>query len=245
MSETISVIIPTGRGGPTLARALASVVSQTFASAIEILVVPDPTLAPRLELPVETATRRHRILRVQGELPADTSERLARMRNYALELATGEFIAFLDDDNAYLPHHLERLHAALLRTGADAAHSWRRILDVEQRPWFADRHPWKPDEPAALTALDHRRFLHVGTSLLMDRQRDARGEQGMVDTSAWLIRTPTIRRHPFPEQRSESDRHERVTEDDLLLGRLLAAGTSITSSLLPTVLYSLGGYSNT
>jgi glycosyltransferase involved in cell wall biosynthesis len=37
----------------------------------------------------------------------------ARARNRGLEAATGDYIAYLDDDNAFRPHHVEMLATAL------------------------------------------------------------------------------------------------------------------------------------
>ena len=47
----------------------------------------------------------------------------ARARNRGLEVATGDFIAYLDDDNAFRPQHIERLAAALENSGRDFAYS--------------------------------------------------------------------------------------------------------------------------
>lgn len=37
----------------------------------------------------------------------------ARARNRGLEVATGDLVAYLDDDNAFRPHHIQTLAAAL------------------------------------------------------------------------------------------------------------------------------------
>jgi hypothetical protein len=47
----------------------------------------------------------------------------SRARNRGLELASGEYIAYLDDDNAYRPKHLQQLAEALELSGADFAYS--------------------------------------------------------------------------------------------------------------------------
>src|SRR2546430_7784776 len=44
---------------------------------------------------------------------------LAASRNFGLRFATGEWIAFLDDDDIWLPDKLEVQLAAAKRTGAD------------------------------------------------------------------------------------------------------------------------------
>jgi glycosyltransferase involved in cell wall biosynthesis len=48
----------------------------------------------------------------------------AATRNRALAKGTGEWVAFLDDDDTLYPHHLERLQAALASDDADLAFPW-------------------------------------------------------------------------------------------------------------------------
>jgi glycosyltransferase involved in cell wall biosynthesis len=55
----------------------------------------------------------------------------AATKNRALAKADTEWVAFLDDDDLFLPHHLEALHAAAQRENADVVYS---IPEVPQRP---------------------------------------------------------------------------------------------------------------
>jgi glycosyltransferase involved in cell wall biosynthesis len=48
----------------------------------------------------------------------------AANRNRALESATGEWVAFLDDDDEFLPDHLELLLATAEKHGADLVYPW-------------------------------------------------------------------------------------------------------------------------
>ncbi len=51
-------------------------------------------------------------------------------KNAALSRVDSEWVGFLDDDDALLPHHLERLRAAAEETGADVVYSLPLVLDA-------------------------------------------------------------------------------------------------------------------
>src|SRR3546814_17041614 len=50
-------------------------------------------------------------------------------RNRALEAVRTPWVAFLDDDDQFLPHHLQRLSQALTETHADVVYPLPRVLD--------------------------------------------------------------------------------------------------------------------
>lgn len=99
------------------------------------------------------------------------------VRNGLLAAAAGEWVATLDDDDLFQPHHLERLS----RETGDIIYGW---CEVTGKPWNPNRH-FNADElrqgnyiPA--TAL-------IRTSLLRDLggwHRDPRG--GYEDWDLWL-----------------------------------------------------------
>ena len=102
----ISVIIAT-RGRPNLLRlAVASVLEQTFGN-FEVLVVNDGEPRDLDGLQEELSDDRIRILH-------SGKKGKPHALNVALEVARGQFIAYLDDDDLYYPWHLETLVAALL-----------------------------------------------------------------------------------------------------------------------------------
>lgn len=105
----VSVITPTWqRHRLLLDRCIPSVAAQTV--RVEHVVVsdgPDPELRALLAgLDVVYAE--------VTEHADDPCNYGARARNRGLEVATGELIAYLDDDNAFRPQHVERLAAALI-----------------------------------------------------------------------------------------------------------------------------------
>src|SRR5437879_807514 len=102
----ISVIIPTFQRPSLLCHALRSVDSQAYKD-FEVIVVNDG--GPSLETSI-APWRRAFPLRL-----IESSERRgpASARNVGIEHAAGEYIAFLDDDDVFLPTHLGAAHEAL------------------------------------------------------------------------------------------------------------------------------------
>lgn len=104
----ISVITPTWqRHELLLTRCIPSVAAQSV--PVEHVVVsdgPDPVLRELLA-GVDV------VYAEVAEHADDPCNYGARARNRGLEVATGDLIAYLDDDNAFRPEHVERLAAAL------------------------------------------------------------------------------------------------------------------------------------
>ena len=109
----VSVVIPTRDRAALVVRAIRSVLAQTFRD-FEIIVVDDASTDGTFErlssdFAREIAEGRLRLHRNAGHL-----ERSAT-RNAGIALARGEWIALLDDDDYFLPEHLERLAGAAAR----------------------------------------------------------------------------------------------------------------------------------
>jgi len=77
-------------------------------------------------------------------------------RQRALDAVQTEWVAFLDSDDAFMPHHLEVL-AQAAEEGADYAFSWFTVVDAagnEQPGWDPLGHfgkPWNPHDPHQTT----------------------------------------------------------------------------------------------
>jgi len=99
MCPACSVIIPTYNRKEYVRQAIDSVMLQTFTD-YEIIVVDDgSTDDTEKALARYGAKIRYFRQKNQGESAA---------RNYGLDIARGKYIAFLDDDDVWLPHKLER-----------------------------------------------------------------------------------------------------------------------------------------
>lgn len=146
----VSVITPTwDRHELLIGRCIPSVVSQTY-KEIEHVVIsdgPDPLLEKLLtNKPV-----------VYGEVGCHDDHPNnwgSEARNYGLDVANGELIAYLDDDNAWRPEHLQKLVDAMdANPDADFAYSRMRI------------HPGEYEVGSAPPS-----YGHLDSSLLMHRR---------------------------------------------------------------------------
>ena len=99
----ISVIIPTHNRDKFLENALLSVINQTYKN-IEIIVVDDDSKDNTKKI-VDKLKKKHKIKYIfKSRLPKNP----AATRNEGIKRAKGEYIAFLDDDDEWLPEKLER-----------------------------------------------------------------------------------------------------------------------------------------
>lgn len=106
MHPEFSVIIPTYNRKDMLVKAIKSVLSQTY-NNFEIIVVNDAgedVAGTISELNYENKIK---------YLQHSKNKGIAASRNTALKSAKGTYIAYLDDDDIYYPHHLETLRKVL------------------------------------------------------------------------------------------------------------------------------------
>lgn len=72
------------------------------------------------------------------------AERLghAHNRNVAMQSVSTEWVAFLDDDDAFLPNHLEHTMDVATVTGADVVYPWHAVIgpNGERLPDFIGYH---------------------------------------------------------------------------------------------------------
>ncbi|MBH0201253.1 MAG: glycosyltransferase [Nitrospira sp.] len=116
----VSVIVPTYNRPERLKTALASLAAQTYQD-FEVVVVNDAGC--EVGAVIDACADRHRITIIRH----DRNRGLAAARNSGLRAAKGTYIAYLDDDDRYLPNHLETLVAYLDRHECRVAYTdaWR------------------------------------------------------------------------------------------------------------------------
>jgi glycosyltransferase involved in cell wall biosynthesis len=97
----VSVVIPAYNSSAYIAAALESVFQQTFSNH-EVVVVNDGSLdTPALEAALQPYLSRLRYFRQENRGPSAA-------RNLCIREARGRYVAMLDSDDSWLPHHLER-----------------------------------------------------------------------------------------------------------------------------------------
>lgn len=99
----VSVVMPVYNSAATLGASIRSVLTQTHGD-LELLVTDDKSSDDSMNLLTEFARQDGRVL------PESAPERggAGRARNLAMERAKGDYIAFLDSDDMWLPEKLER-----------------------------------------------------------------------------------------------------------------------------------------
>ena len=112
----VSIVIPTFNMQDHLGETLASIRAQTFGS-YEVIVVDDCSTDGTADVAQQFATEDSRFRYVRLDR---NSNRPAVPRNRGIEEARGEYVAFLDHDDTWLPWKLER-QVAILDARPDVA----------------------------------------------------------------------------------------------------------------------------
>lgn len=114
MQPKVSVIIPFYKGSNLLREALKSVFEQTYENT-EIILVNDGSPEDLSELLFEFNTKIKYVEKENGGA--------ASARNKGISLASGDFIAFLDADDIWLPTKLEKQIPFMIETQAMMSHT--------------------------------------------------------------------------------------------------------------------------
>jgi glycosyltransferase involved in cell wall biosynthesis len=113
----VTVVMPVKDREAVVGRAIRSVQDQTH-TRWELLVVDDGSTDSTTERVAELAAQDERIRLLPG-----AGLGVSHARNVALEVAAGEYVAFLDSDNEWTDEFLRTMLRAMLRDGLAAAYS--------------------------------------------------------------------------------------------------------------------------
>jgi glycosyltransferase involved in cell wall biosynthesis len=122
----VSVVVPTRDRPELLRRALTAILGQTYKGPIECLVVFDQS-DPELSWP-DLPPGRTLVVVSNDRTPG-----LAGARNTGILAATGELVAFCDDDDEWLPEKLARQVARLMATPGAAVSTTGILVRYQDR----------------------------------------------------------------------------------------------------------------
>lgn len=208
-SATISVIVPTRNRPESVVRAVRSALNQSF-PPLEVLVVvdgPDPDTVHAL-----TKICDPRLIVVELTENGGPS----RARNVGTQHSTGDWVAYLDDDDEWFPEKL-RTQVAF----ADCASESSRLVLATRVEWKGDS---TTDHWPLRSILPHERV----TDYLFVRQRPG---EGVLHTSTIMLQRELALSCPFPE-------HLRIHEDYDWFIALEEAGAEFAVILQPLATYN-------
>jgi glycosyltransferase involved in cell wall biosynthesis len=214
VSARVSVVIPT-RGRPGLVRrAVESVLAQTFGDFEIIVVIDGPDAATEAAMHEFTDPR----LRVLA-LPEPQGGSDAR--NAGIDAGTGEWVAFLDDDDEWLP---DRLASQLAHSAACSDRPVFLATQFIERSELGDR-------------ILPRRSLECRepfSEFLFCRPNLSAGT-GYVQTSTWLVSRPLIDAARF------TSKLKRNQDVDWMLRAMAVKGATLAIVPQPLVIFHESG----
>lgn len=213
-----SVIVPVYNLEQVVESCIASLLAQDFQD-MEILIVDDGSTDASGAICRDLAARDSRIRVIHRE-----NGGLGNARNTGLDAATGEYICFVDGDDALEPHALSKLNHVIEQHAPDCVrYGCRRVggkLDDQVRvlPYAQGLYTGQALEPLRLDAVNYAGLLDYRRTRLL---------------SAWSC----VFRRAFLEQHRLRFRSEReiLNEDYLFVMQCMQVCRSV--SILPEPLY--------
>lgn len=130
MLELISVVIPAYNRADIIGKCIDSVLNQTYDN-IEVIVVDDCSTDNTVS--VVNSIKDHRIICYQ----LDSNHGACFARNYGVERANGQYIAFQDSDDIWVPDKLEKQMQYLEKGNYDLVFcGMRRISEKEKEEFY-------------------------------------------------------------------------------------------------------------
>jgi glycosyltransferase involved in cell wall biosynthesis len=174
----ISVVIPTKDRAAFLREALESVIAlRDEDMRLEIIVADNGSTDETVD-----------VAKACGALVVPVEKRgAAAARNAALHVASGDFIAFLDDDDVWLPGHL-RPHLAMLarRPELDAVVGQVQLAD-QALEWRSEPYPVSLPDDGDLFKSFLGAFQQIGATVVRARTRETVGgfDESLLGDQDW------------------------------------------------------------
>jgi glycosyltransferase involved in cell wall biosynthesis len=147
----VSIILPTYNRGPFLEQAFHSIAAQTFRDW-ELIVVDDGSEDDTRDVVKDCAASLGRVRYIH-----QANQGAYGARNTGLDHARGEFVAFFDSDDIWLPHHLARCVEGLdANPDVDWVYGACRVVDHATGRVITPSTFYVDGEPRAFMRLAHR-----------------------------------------------------------------------------------------
>ncbi len=174
MEPLVSVIIPTHNRAELVGQAVQSVLNQTYRK-MEIIVVDDGSTDNTRDV----LRKYHATIRY---IYQERSER-SRARNEGFRYSKGDYVAFLDSDDLWLPMKIEK-QVQVLNGNSDIGLVYTEVqyIDINGRPYIGDICWDKPVRPALYEDLMTHNVITGTTSSVMVR-RTCLDKVGLFDES--------------------------------------------------------------
>lgn len=157
MNIKISIVIPVYNVGNQISKCIDSVVSQTW-SNLEVIIVDDGSIDNTLSMAEAYAKSDNRIHIIHKENGGVTSARLA-----GVDVATGDYIGFVDGDDYIEPEMYETLLKNALDFNADISHCGYQMVFSNRVVYYYDtKRMVKQDKITGLRDLLEGLFIEPG-----------------------------------------------------------------------------------
>lgn len=194
----ISVITPTYNRAEYLGNAIDSVLTQTHPD-LELIVVDDNPMQSEARKRTEEVMSNYSDTRIRYiKNPINLGG--AGARNRGIEEAKGEYIAFLDDDDMYLPDRLEVQYKQMVENGWDVSVMDGATYNYVTGEKVAERHQHLRNGMTRDELIRSHLLYHIsGTNTFMYKTRFLQEIGGFVDVPScqeYMLMQKTLDKNP-------------------------------------------------
>lgn len=179
------------------------------------------------------------------------NSRIGMLYNYGFDLAQGEYLARVDDDNTVTPEHLSSLYKTLRIGDYDACYSWRYLHLRNGQPYVEPALPWHAfNDPVRAKLLyqvwNDAGITTFGSNLYKDKlfSKWKNLTFPTVDASEWLWKRSVLQKVRFKVELSYFELLYGYSDDDMFSVEFIETGLRAGCSEQATLNYFLGGHSN-
>lgn len=156
-NSKVSIIMPTWNRAAVIDKAIQSVISQTY-KHYELIIIDDGS-QDNTEVLIHT---KYKVQLENGQIRyiKQNNQGVSAARNKALSIADGQYIAYLDSDNAWRPDFLSCILGVIEVRGCLAAYASLSVHDNINKREFIRKQPYDRKRLLAGNYIDLNIFVH-------------------------------------------------------------------------------------